>query len=129
MFTGVRKIERYSLSCPILLSPFSGSVPARPLLSLTENISAQGAYISGSPYWSGSKQMFASVFYEISFLARNEAEFRFLMRFRARAIRKDEEGFALEFYRRDMILPLSQQCAMTRHEIKAAEIIKCMVHP
>ncbi|MDX2479890.1 MAG: hypothetical protein QNK24_06090 [Desulfuromusa sp.] len=127
MFTGIRKIERYSLICPILLSPLSSSVSAQPILSLTKNISAQGAYVSGCPQWVGSSQMFASIFYEISFLAQKEAESRFLMRFRSRAIRNDDDGFALEFFCKDMILPLSKQCNMSRYEIKAAEMIECML--
>ena len=129
MFAGVRKIERYSLSCPILLSPLSDSISILPILSLTKNISAQGAYIFGRPQWSEQEPMFASLFYEISTRYTEETNFRFLIRFRARAIRTDDEGFALEFSRKNRILPLSKLSAMTHHEVRTAEMIEYMFPP
>lgn len=134
MLTGIRKIQRFSLRCPILLFPLSESTSAPQLLSLTKNISAEGAYVFDCPQWGDSSQierslMFASLFYEISLFANKEAEFRFLIRFRARAIRKDDDGFALKFSSKNKILPLSKRSDMTCHEIEASEMIEYMFPP
>jgi len=124
MLTGIRKIERFSLRCPILLSPLSDSLSTPLLLSLTKNISAQGAYVFGRSHWADNSPLFASLFYELSLLSKQEADFRFLIRFRARAVRREKNGFALEFSRKNRIVPIAKKSALTPYELKAAEMIE-----
>ncbi|SHJ28800.1 hypothetical protein SAMN02745165_01989 [Malonomonas rubra DSM 5091] len=116
----LRQIERYSLNCPILLSSLDKDASSTSQLSLTKNLSAKGAYVSGTAQWSKRSELLASVYYEISLFARQQVESRFLIRFVAHPVRCDEGGFALEFSATDMILPLSMTCAMTPQEAEVA---------
>lgn len=118
--TQIRKINRYPLCCPILLSSANGGAGSRPLLSRTENVSSRGAYVCGTPQFLLKGEVAASIFYEISLFSRQSAESRFLIRFLGRIVWQDENGFALEFSTTESIVSLAEKEKLTAAESRAA---------